>query len=117
MSLSLSGNWLYSTEDHPDFARPDFDDSAWQTMHIPQNWFLGGLDHHGVVWFRHEFSYTPKEAYARLRFDGVDYFADVFLNGEHLGHHTGYFEPFSFDCTGLLNHGRNILAVRVESPY
>ncbi len=43
MMLSLSGNWHYSIEDHPEFASPDFDDSAWQTMHIPQNWFLGGL--------------------------------------------------------------------------
>jgi hypothetical protein len=52
MTLPLSGNWHYSTEDQPDFARPCFDDSAWQTMHIPQNWFLGGSNYHGAVWFR-----------------------------------------------------------------
>jgi beta-mannosidase len=86
-------------------------------MQIPQNWFLGGLDHHGAVWFRREFNYQPMEACARLRIDGIDYFADAYLNGEHLGHPRGYFEPFTFDATGLLKWGRNTLAVRVESPY
>jgi beta-galactosidase/beta-glucuronidase len=117
MTLSLSGNWHYSTEDQPDFALPGFDDSLWQTMHIPQNWFLGGLDHHGVVWFRCEFNYRSKEEFASLHLDGVDYFSDAYLNGSYLGHHTGYFEPFSFDITGLLKPGKNILAVRVDSPY
>jgi len=117
MTLPLSGNWRYSTEDHPDFALPGFDDSAWQTMHIPQNWFLGGLDHHGVVWYRREFRSKPKEDFASLHFDGVDYFSEVYLNGKFLGHHSGYFEPFSFDVTDVLKPGRNCLAVRVESPY
>lgn len=115
--ISLSGNWRFSTEDNTDFARPDWDDSAWPTMFIPQNWFLGGLNHHGVVWFRCEFKHRRKGDYATLHFDGVDYFADAYLNGEHLGHHTGYFEPFAFEVTRALRSGQNVLAVRVESPY
>ena len=117
MTISLSGNWHYSTEDQPDFARTSFDDSAWQSMQIPQNWFLGGLVHHGVVWFRREFNYKPKEKFASLHFDGVDYFSDVYLNGKFLGHHTGYFDPFTFEVSDTLKSGKNILAVRVESPY
>ncbi len=117
MTLSLAGNWRYSIEDQIDFARSDFDDSAWQTMHIPQNWFLGGLDHHGVVWYRHEFTCNPKGDIATLHFEGVDYFSDVYLNGKFLGHHTGYFEPFTFEVTDVLKLGQNSLAVRVESPF
>ena len=115
--MNLSGNWRYCTEDNPDFSQPDFDDSAWKTMSIPANWFLGGLDHHGVVWFRHEFSYRPHHGLASLHFDGIDYFSDVYLNGVHLGHHIGYFEPFAFEVDGVLKPGKNNLAVRVESPY
>jgi beta-galactosidase/beta-glucuronidase len=117
MTLSLSGDWRYSTKDQADFAEPGFDDSSWKTMHIPQNWFLDGLDHHGVVWFRREFNYKPRGKFTSLHFEGVDYFADVTLNGSPLGHHTGYFTPFIFDVTGLLRSGKNILAVRVDSPY
>lgn len=115
--LSLSGKWCYSTEDSPEFARADFDDSAWQSMQLPLNWFLGGLDHHGVVWYRRDFNYKSKEKFASLHFEGVDYFSDVFLNGKFIGHHTGYFDPFAFDVTDKIKAGKNSLAVRVDSPY
>lgn len=86
-------------------------------MSIPSNWFLSGLDHHGVVWFRYDFSHRSNSEFTCLHFDGVDYFADVYLNGKLLGHHTGYFDPFTFDVTETLLFGKNTLAVRVESPY
>jgi beta-galactosidase/beta-glucuronidase len=117
MTVNLNGLWHYCTEDNPDFAQPGFVDSDWKTMSIPQNWFLGGLDHHGVVWFRTQFRHLQHEGFTSLHFDGVDYFADVYVNGQHLGNHTGYFEPFAFDVTGTLRSGKNILAVRVESPF
>ena len=115
--MNLAGLWRYCIEDNTDFAQSGYDDSAWKTMSVPSNWFLGGLDHHGVVWFRREFHYPLGGDYTTVHFDGVDYFADVYLNGELIGRHTGYFDPFSFDATGSLRNGKNILAVRVESPY
>lgn len=119
MKNSLSGNWRYSTRDNADFALPDFNDSNWAMMAIPRNWFLGGLDHHGVVWFRYEFEYThaDERPYQTLHFEGVDYFSDVYLNGSLLGHHEGYFEPFDFDVTDTIKPGTNLLAVRVNSPF
>lgn len=55
---------------------------------------------------------------ARLRFDGVDYFASAWLNGRRLGDHEGHFSPFSFDITrALREHGENELLVRVSSPW
>jgi hypothetical protein len=117
MTLMLAGDWRYSIEDDPDFARPDFKDRTWESMRIPQNWFLAGLDHHGVVWYRTSFNRRSGSKFASLHFDGVDYFADVYLNGKRLGSHTGYFDPFEFDVSGALRSGKNVLAVRVESPY
>lgn len=117
MVVNLSGHWRYIPEDNSEFIQPGYDDSTWKTMFIPSNWFLGGLDHHGVVWFRHEFRHRRSEGFSCLHCDGVDYDADVYLNGEFLGHHAGYFEPFSFNVTDFLRPGKNTLAVRVESPY
>ena len=116
--LDLAGVWRYRVDDSPDFAQADWDDSNWLKMDIPQNWFLAGVDHHGAVWFRHEFEAAVSVGqFATLRFGGVDYFADVYLNGAHLGHHEGYFEPFSFDVTNVVQNGRNKLAIRVDSPF
>lgn len=55
----------------------------------------------------------------QLRFDGVDYQAEFFLNGESLGIHTGMFTPAIFDVTDVLRYGgENLLAVVVEpAPF
>jgi hypothetical protein len=115
--MNLAGLWRFNIEDNSDFAQPGYDDSGWKTMVLPANWFLGGLDHHGAVWFRREFRHRDRKAFASIHFEGVDYFADVYLNGSLLGRHSGYFEPFQFDVSRTLRSGKNILAVRVESPY
>jgi beta-mannosidase len=132
--VSLNGEWRYKqtgSELNPPspsaggdggegYFSPDLDVTAWHTMTIPLNWYLAGLNYHGVIWFRREFQ--ADEAWrgraVRLRFDGVDYFADVWLNGKPLGRHTGYFQPFTFDVAESLNYGgNNVLVVRVDSPY
>ena len=122
--IPLNGEWRYrqTGSELAGYFLPDLDISDWHTMTIPQNWYLAGLNYHGVIWFRREFQAPVDESWrgrvVRLRFDGVDYLADVWLNGEHLGHHEGYFQPFTFDVADHLNYGgRNVLAVRVESPY
>ena len=42
---------------------------------------------------------TPR-AWPTQRFEGVDYFAKVWLNGTLLGEHEGYADPFSFEKWG-----------------
>lgn len=49
---------------------------------------------------------------AWLYFGGVDSEAIVWLNGERLGEHDVWNEPFSFDVTGKLVAGANRLVVR-----
>ncbi len=55
---------------------------------------------------------------ARLRFEGVDYFASVWLNGQFIGEHEGAFMPFTLDVTDALRPGEaNTLLLRVTSPW
>lgn len=56
-------------------------------------------------WYRKTFA-TPQQWQGKtvhLRFDGVDYLADVWLNGQPLGRHEGQFTPFEYDVTKLLH--------------
>ncbi|HIC89750.1 MAG TPA: glycoside hydrolase family 2 [Anaerolineae bacterium] len=121
--VSLTGTWKYlqaGSEVVDSYYDPDYVDLGWHEMEIPNNWYLAGLNYHGIIWFRREFEVpeTWRGRVVRLRFEGVDYFADVWLNGQPLGHHEGYFQPFQFDVADLLNYGgTNVLAVRVNSPY
>ena len=120
---SLDGEWKFKTDERRmgekiGFMRPSLKDADWPSMKIPVNWHLDQLkDHSGAVWFRKRFS-KPKTKHDRatLRFNGVDYYAKVWLNGRYLGSHEGYFAPFEFDVTDLLGD-ENLLAVKVDSPW
>ncbi len=120
--ISLNGPWRYKQtgSEMAAYFSPNLDVSDWRTMDIPQNWYLSGLNYHGVIWFRREFEAEAnwQGRAVRLQFAGVDYFADVWLNGEKLGRHQGYFQPFTFNVADRLNYGgNNVLVIRVESPY
>lgn len=54
---------------------------------------------------------------AFLCFDGVDYAADVYLNGKCVGSHEGFFAPFELDCTESLRSGENTLAICVKNDF
>ncbi|MCC6801998.1 MAG: hypothetical protein IT319_03860 [Anaerolineae bacterium] len=56
---------------------------------------------------------------ARLRFEGVDYFADVWVNDSFVGRHEGHFLPFEFDITPYLRRDSDetTLTVRVTAPW
>ncbi|MGB7758266.1 MAG: sugar-binding domain-containing protein, partial [Bryobacteraceae bacterium] len=67
-------------------------------------------------WYRSEFTASPAAAGRRvfLNFDGVNWKAEVFLNGQRLGRIDGGFITGRFDVTALLRPGQpNALAVRV----
>ncbi len=50
-----------------------------------------------------------------LSFKGVDYIAEVFLNGEFVGRHEGFFAPFELDATDFAKVGDNELKVIVKN--
>jgi hypothetical protein len=67
-------------------------------------------------WYRDEFTapLTPAGRHVFLNFDGVNWKAEVFLNGQRLGRIDGGFMTGHFDVTALLRPGApNALAVRV----
>ncbi|MCH2129292.1 MAG: NPCBM/NEW2 domain-containing protein [Pirellulaceae bacterium] len=76
--------------------------------------------YHGVVWYWREFL-TPANPYNGgrylLRFWQVDYLADVWVNGVHIGQHEGTGDPFVLDATEVVKPGqKNLVAVRVLNP-
>ncbi|MEN6424278.1 MAG: sugar-binding domain-containing protein [Phycisphaerales bacterium] len=76
--------------------------------------------YHGVAWYWHSFRVLSGGAAgdrALIRFGAVDYLADVWLNGKHLGAFEGGETPFEFDVTDSIRaDGENLLAVRVLNP-
>lgn len=70
-----------------------------------------------TYWFRTEFrgpeSFKEKQVW--LEFDGINYRAEVWLNGQHLGDLAGMFQRGIFNVTSLFRFGStNALAVLVH---
>ncbi len=68
-------------------------------------------------WYRDEFVAPPLAAghHAWLNFRGINWKADVYLNGQSLGSIDGGFLRGRFDVTGILKPGaENALAVRIR---
>lgn len=115
---------------------PQYDYSAWRTAKVPGNAQLDCLAH-GLIrdpyedfqsrdaeWVaerqwayvkRFDVSDELSGRHARLVFDGIDYAARIYLNGEYLGYHENLFVPVEFDVTDKLKYGReNLLVVLID---
>ena len=123
-TISLDGRWRYQTDPGNLGARkgyfaPEYDMSGWPAMPVPSQWYVHGLDYHGVVWFRRTFEVPasfPGQV-LELCFGAVDYDARVWVNGQYVGRHVGAFSSFRLDVTNAIRKGaRNTIAVRVDSP-
>ncbi len=53
---------------------------------------------------------------ARLVFEGLDTYADIYLNGIHVGGTDNMFISHTFDVSGLLRKGDNTVSVYFRSP-
>ena len=124
--LSLNGVWRYKLDQNDIGKRQSYylldkETDSWKEMKIPGNWYLEEDlgDYFGTIWFTRRFQ-VPADMKGKrlfLNFEGVDYIAEVWLNGKYLGFHEGMFAPFEFEVTNLVNpDGENILMVRDAAP-
>ena len=135
-SISLNGKWQFKTdpERHGDFQEPDgsqgswrrtvkffdpeFDAADWERITVPANWQTMGYRYNGTAWYRTTFSYDSERRtnLAHINFKGVDYYADVWLNGYYLGSHEGFFNGFTLNASRWIRPGENLLVVKVDAP-
>lgn len=118
--LSLDGAWQFRLDPAADLTIDA--PGPWRTIAVPAPWQSQADDLRfatGTAWYRRAVE-VPAEWQGGalfLTFGAVDYHADVFVNGERAGEHTGGYLPFELDVTGLLNVGAtNQVAIRVTDP-
>ena len=124
--LSLNGIWQYQPGAEGatvgvDAATPAGKDLSGEIL-VPfpvESALSGVMEHHDRIWYRRSFN-VPKNwrgQQIRLNFGAVDYQAQVFVNGQSVGTHTGGYQAFSFDITRFLKgDGPQELVVRVFDP-
>ena len=121
--LRLDGGWLIATD--PEnvgraeqwFARDLRGATPARVPGVIQEAFPA---YHGVAWYSRHFTApinpNPQGRYL-LRFGAVDYLADVWVNGVHVGGHEGGETPFVLDVTETVKpNAESRLIVRVLNP-
>ncbi|MFP5234966.1 MAG: glycosyl hydrolase 2 galactose-binding domain-containing protein [Acidobacteriota bacterium] len=108
MIATVPGTALTSYLNDGAIADPDFGENQYA---ISDSFFTADF------WYRNEFTApVAKQAgqHYWLNFDGVNWKAEVYLNGQHVGRIDGGFMRGKFDVTALIHPGAaNALAVRI----
>lgn len=122
----LDSGWLYrpdpsATGVAQGFWRDQASTAGWSPVSVPNSDDAGDVStasFYGTVgWYRKDF-YVPSGPAGEqwlVRFESVNYRAEVWLNGHLLGSHVGAFLPFELTLMGLKTHAVNRLVVRVDS--
>ncbi len=144
--ISLDRDWLIQAAEKVDvpgekIAGPHFDLTGWRRTDVPST-VLGALFRNGEVeepflgkrleqigkerfagpwWYRKEFSLPRLKSFphVRLCFNGINYRADVWLNGKKIGSKEeifGSFRVFELDVSDIIRPGKNFLAVEIFPP-
>ena len=102
-------------KDKLSFSRVITGEGSWEQVEIPH---YGGPLGSQTTYYRTIFHAEKQEGKALfLHFDGVDYLANVFVNGSLAGSHEGFFAAFEFDITDYVVNGENILVVEVVNDF
>ena len=119
-----------------EISSASFDDSGWMPARVPGtvlgSYVAAGAVHHpnfgagqmyisdsyfrSDFWYRGVFEADAESPRQFLNFDGVNYQADIWLNGTHVGSIGSAFDAAKFDVTGVLFNGTNYLAIKVLCP-
>ena len=130
---TLNGKWKFKYIENKNipsslsgFVESNFDDSTWDYITVPSNWETEGFKtpQYGAdiveSWglYRTTFKANPvwKNRHVILRFDGVQFGYEVYVNGHYAGRWGSSFNPCQFDITSFLHFDRpNVLAVKVST--
>ncbi len=114
--LSLSGTWDFQLDPGGTLSveslQPD------KEIAVPMPWQVAFPElqrFSGFAWYRRSIDIDPGwlEGEILLHFGAVDYWCQVFVNGQLVGQHEGGYTPFTFSIASLVRSGGNEIAVRV----
>lgn len=117
--MSLNGLWDYSVSPIDSVASPDPEGKILVPFCIESS--LSGvgrkLGADEALWYSREFKLPCgwRKQRVLLHFEAVDWKAEVYVNGNFVGSHTGGYGAFEMDVTdALVKKGPQTLVVRVE---
>jgi glycosidase len=119
-AMSLNGSWNFKVDSlnkglAEGWFRKGLDRTEWSTITVPDYWDRYNLaTYDGPGWYATTLNIDDTSKSYVIFFAGVDDDADVWLDGEKIGSHVGYSEPFYIELPQGLQPGKKELIVRVD---
>lgn len=116
LQQSLAGSWQFQLDPEGtvrlENLKPD------RSIQVPMPWQaeMPELEHYsGYAWYQREVELDASwlSGEVLLTFGSVDYWCEVFVNGQLVGQHEGGYTAFRFPIRPFLKAGKNQIAVRV----
>ena len=121
----MGGEWLFRLDKDDAGLKARFQRQTsradWTPVSVPNAWNTGDDSPESMAgsigWYRKDFT-LPSAASAlswAVRFESVNYRAQIWLNGRPVGSNRGAYIPFEFLLSNLKRRGTNRLVIRVDS--
>lgn len=81
---------------------------------------IGCTQSHEIIWYSRSIDFASIYGQGKnviLNFEGVDYKTELWVNGVFIGAHEGGYTRFSFDITGAVHTGENVLTLRIQDSF
>ncbi len=103
---TVPGTVLSSYKNIGAIANPDYADNQ---LHVSESFFNSNF------WYRDEFEVPEgfKQDRLFLNFDGINWKANVYVNGKQVGRIEGAFKRGKFDVTDVVVPSKNVVAVEI----
>ncbi len=134
--IDLNGKWNFKLFDNPRYVLEEMHKAPMEgkdKINVPSLWQYEG---YGKLWYTDEgfpfginvpytpehnptglyqrtFNYKKNDGVQIIRFDGVESYFELYLNGEYIGMSKGSRMPAEFDITNKLNEGENFISMMV----
>ncbi|MGI9289236.1 MAG: diguanylate cyclase, partial [Pseudomonadales bacterium] len=133
--VDIAGEWKFHIGDDPSWAQPQFNDSSWNSLQVPQDWGLQGYKgYNGFAWYRLSLKLCPTdcanetasvEVLHRLAvtLGKIQSAYELYAGGQLVGAmggvppnaeiHYDEFGTFRIPRSAIDEHGKLVLALRV----
>lgn len=119
--VSLDGKWKFAFDDNKLGEKErwyaSFPESA--TINVPFTYEtkasgINQQEHHETVWYERTITIDDTKKHPIIHFEGVDYEAFIYVNGNLVTIHQGGYHGFSVDVANYVTTGENKLTVKVK---
>ncbi|MFT7035512.1 MAG: hypothetical protein ACJA2S_004036 [Cyclobacteriaceae bacterium] len=128
--IDLNGDWLFSIQDNPEWAKLSYDDQKWERIKAPSSWENEGFNgYNGYAWYRIHFDgrLLNQDDTNLLILGFIDDVDETYINGDLIGR-SGRFPPkvetaynanrkYYIPSESVNFEGDNVIAVRVYDDY